>query len=333
MDNAKLTPFYKLTPDLVIDAVESQGWLSDYRILALNSYENRVYQVGIDEQEPIIAKFYRPERWSDDQILEEHQFCFELEAQELSVVAPLRNENGESLFSHNGYRFALYPRRGGRAPELGDPEHLYQLGVALGRIHSVGAAQDFKVRPALTVSVFGWQSREYLLANCIPDALKDAYSSLTQDLLERAESIVTELKDVSSIRVHGDCHSGNILWRDDLPHFVDFDDSRMAPAIQDIWMLLTGELYQQEQQLEDIIEGYEEFHQFNLRELHLIEPLRTLRMINHSAWLGRRWQDPAFPKAFPWFNTERYWGEHILELREQLFALQENRVPQLMGNR
>lgn len=317
MSDTTATPFYQLSPDLVIDAVESQGWISDYRILELNSYENRVYQVGIDEAEPIIAKFYRPERWSDEQILEEHQFCFELAEQEISVVAPIRDKTQTSLFTHAPYRFSLYPRRGGRAPELDDPEHLYQLGVALGRIHQVGAAKPFIHRPALDVESYGWQSRELILKDFMPASLKNAYEVLTEDLLRRIDGIVTQHKEINWQRVHGDCHSGNILWRDELPHFVDFDDARMAPAVQDIWMLLTGERHQQELQLSEFLAGYEEFNSFDPRELHLVEALRTLRMMHFTAWLARRWSDPAFPKAFPWFNTERYWGQHLLDLKEQ----------------
>ena len=317
------TPFFTMTPDRVIDAVESRGWLSDYRILALNSYENRVYQVGIDQQEPVIAKFYRPGRWSDAQIQEEHDFCFELVEQDVSVVAPLKDDSGKSLFEFEGFRFSLFPRRGGRAPELDDPEHLYQLGVALGQIHSVGAAKPFQVRPTLDVQSYGWNSRELLLKEHIPASLREAYATISESLLERVDEVFKAYSDVAQIRVHGDCHSGNVLWRDDRPHFVDFDDARMAPAVQDIWMLLTGDRVQQEMQLGEVIAGYEEFAEFNPRELNLVEPLRVLRMMNHAAWIANRWEDPAFPKAFPWFNTERYWGEHLLDLKEQYSNLDE----------
>lgn len=317
-------PFYQLTPDAVIDAVESLGYLSDGRILALNSYENRVYQVGLDEQEPLIAKFYRPGRWSDAQILEEHRFCFELAEQELPVVAPLCNAQGESLFHFGAYRLALYPRRGGRAPELGDPDHLYRLGQTLGRIHLVGAMHPFQTRPVLDIQSYGRDSIELVARDFIPRSLREAYTSLASDLLTGIEACYRAAGDVRRIRVHGDCHGGNILWRDEQPNFVDFDDARMAPAIQDLWMLLTGDDRQQQQlQLAEVIEGYNEFADFDPRELHLVEALRTLRMLNYSAWLARRWEDPAFPHNFPWFNTERYWGEHVLQLREQLSALRE----------
>lgn len=317
------TPFYTMTPDRVIDAVESEGWLSDYRILALNSYENRVYQVGVDQAEPVIAKFYRPGRWTDAQILEEHAFCFELAQADISVVAPLCNEQQQSLLLFDQFRFALFARRGGRAPELDDPEHLYQLGVALGQIHAVGAQKSYQERPVLDAKSYGWQSRELILQHHIPTSLRPAYESISQELLERVDQRLADYSDVTHIRVHGDCHGGNVLWRDDRPHFVDFDDSRMAPAIQDLWMLLTGERYQQEMQLGEVIAGYEEFNRFNPRELNLIESYRILRMMNHAAWIARRWEDPAFPMAFPWFNTERYWGEHLLDLKMQVSALDE----------
>lgn len=317
-------PFYQLTPDTVIDAVESMGYLSDGRILALNSYENRVYQVGIEDSEPLIAKFYRPLRWSDEQILEEHQFCFELAEQELPVVAPLTNSAGESLFHFNDYRFSLFPRRGGRAPELDDPDHLYQLGHTLGRIHLVGAVRPFEHRPALDIQTYGRDSVALISEGFIPSSLREAYTSLCADLLDGIEACFAAAGEVKLIRAHGDCHGGNILWRDDMPNFVDFDDARMAPAIQDLWMLLTGDdRVQQQLQLAEVIAGYNEFADFDPRELHLVEALRTLRMMHYSAWLARRWEDPAFPHNFTWFNTERYWGEHILQLREQLSALQQ----------
>lgn len=316
-------PFYQMTPDRVIDAVESQGWLSDYRILELNSYENRVYQVGIEGEQPLIAKFYRPNRWSDEQIQEEHDFCFELVEQELSVVAPLRDDQGRSLYVHGDYRFALFPRRGGRAPELDDMDHLYSLGQTLGRIHAVGASRPFLHRPALDVQSYGWDNRDFLLEHFIPNSLREAYDRISKDILDKVEARFTELGSVNHIRVHGDCHVGNILWRDDLPHFVDFDDSRKAPAIQDLWMLLTGDRPQRELQLAEVLGGYEEFFDFDPRELHLIEPLRALRMINYAGWLAKRYEDPAFTKAFPWFNSERYWGEHLLDLKVQFAQLDE----------
>jgi len=316
-------PFENLTPDFIMDAVESLGYWCDGRTFGLNSYENRVYQVGIEEAEPLIAKFYRPGRWSNAQILEEHQYCFELAEQELPVVAPIRNEQGESLFEYGGFRLALFPRRGGHAPELDNLDNLFQLGRLLGRFHLIGSQRPFEHRPAITTQSFGYESIELISEQFIPVSLKTSYDSLTRDLMQALEARLAEAGDVRSIRVHGDCHSGNMLWRDDAPHFVDFDDARMAPAVQDIWMLLCGERQRQTMQLSEVLEGYYEFFDFDLRELHMLEVLRTLRMLNYSAWLARRWEDPAFPHNFPWFNTERYWSEHILELREQFAALQE----------
>lgn len=324
MSTTNSQPFYQLTPDTVIDAVESLGYWCDGRFLELNSYENRVYQVGLEDDTPLIAKFYRPARWTDAQILEEHQFCYELAEQELPVVAPIRFESGESLLHFKDYRFALYPRRGGRAPELADPDHLFRLGQTLGRFHLVGQTRPFTERPALDIQSYGIDSIELIAREFIPSSLREAYTSLAEDLLSGIEACYRAAGDVRSIRVHGDCHGGNILWRDDTPNFVDFDDARMAPAVQDLWMLLTGDDRQQQQlQLSEVIEGYTEFAEFDPRELHLVEALRTLRMLHYSAWLARRWDDPAFPRSFTWFNTERYWGEHILQLREQLAAMQE----------
>ncbi len=316
-------PFERLTPDFILDAIEAQGLICDGRILALNSYENRVYQIGLEEQQPIIAKFYRPERWTDEQILEEHQFYFDLQAQELSVVPPMLLAE-QSLLHYQGFRLSLFLRRGGRAPELDNPDHLFRLGNTLGRLHLVGAARPFVSRPTLDIASFGHDSIELLLRDFIPDSLRQAYQSLTSDLMRHIENSFAQCQGIHYLRVHGDCHAGNLLWRDDQAHFVDFDDARMAPAIQDIWMLLTEtDRLLREQQLAEVMAGYQEFSDFDPRELHLIEPLRTLRMLHYSAWLARRWQDPAFPLNFPWFNSERYWGQHILQLREQLSALQE----------
>jgi Ser/Thr protein kinase RdoA (MazF antagonist) len=316
-------PFFELKPDVVMAAVESLGYLSDGRIMALNSYENRVYQVGIDEKTPLIAKFYRPERWSDEQILEEHQFMFELVDRDLSVVPPMKDANGDSLFRYNDFRFSLFERRGGRAPELDDPEHQFQLGRTIGRIHQVGQAHPFIHRPVLDIQSYGINSADLISREFIPASLKISYDSLISDLLREIDAAFKRAGNVKQIRVHGDCHAGNILWRDNTPHFVDFDDARMAPAIQDLWMFLTGDRNQQQLQVGGVIDGYNKFSDFDPRELHLIEALRTLRMMHYAAWIARRWDDPAFPHNFPWFNTERYWGEHLLQLREQLWALQE----------
>lgn len=323
MPNTIAHPFASLTPDLIMDAVESLGYLCDGRFIALNSYENRVYQVGIEEQSPIIAKFYRPERWSDEQILEDHKFSWQLAEQELPVVPPMHNDQGQSLCHYKGFRFALYERRGGHAPELSNMDHLYTLGQLLGRIHAVGATEQFQYRPSLNLQNFGQDSFDLISQRHIPDSLKQAYTTLGTDVLQLMQTKLTAYGPVHEIRVHGDCHTGNILWRDGHAHFVDMDDTRMAPAIQDIWMLLSGSREEQRSQLQELLEGYEEFNDFDMRELQLIEIYRTLRIMQHVAWVAKRWDDPAFPIAFTGFNSERFWSEHILTLREQFAALQE----------
>lgn len=316
-------PFEALTPDFVLDAIESQGFRCDGRMLALNSYENRVYQIGIEDEQPIIAKFYRPQRWTRDQIREEHEFSQELLDHELPVVAPSANASGDTLFEYSDFEFSLYPRKGGHAPELDNLDNLFIIGRLLGRMHLIGASRPFEHRPQLTSASFGHDSVALISEHFIPPALKIAYDTLTADLLRTIDAAIETAGDIPLIRVHGDCHIGNMLWRDDAPHFVDFDDARMAPAVQDIWMLLSGDRPRQLAQLSEIIEGYNEFGDFHPRELQLVEVLRTLRMLNYSAWLAERWIDPAFPRNFPWFNTERYWEEHILHLREQFAALGE----------
>ncbi len=316
-------PFQALTPSFIMDAVESCGYRCDCRTFALNSYENRVYQVGIEDDLPLIAKFYRPGRWSDEQILEEHHFCRELVEHELSVVAPLADKTGETLLRYGDFRFALYPRQGGHAPEFDNLDNLLILGRMLGRIHQIGAVRSFQHRPTLDLQSFGHASVSLIMERFIPIEYRPSYTAVTDHLLERIGEILTESGPVRYIRTHGDCHAGNILWRDNAPHFVDFDDARMAPAVQDLWMMLSGERPRQLAQLEALVKGYREFCDFHPQELRLIESLRTLRMLHYSAWLGRRWEDPMFPRTFPWFNTMQYWGEQILHLREQLGALTE----------
>jgi len=316
-------PFEALTPGFIMDAVESCGFVCDCRTFALNSYENRVYQVGIEDGEPLIAKFYRPQRWSDAQILEEHSFCFELVEHELPVVAPLRNARGESLFYHAGFRFALYPRQGGHAPEFDNLDNLLIMGRTLGRMHAFAATRPFIHRPRLDCVSFGYDSVALIREKFMIPEYQANYDILSHDLLQAIDELFAEVGDIPYIRTHGDCHAGNVLWRGDAPHFVDFDDARTAPAIQDIWMMLSGDRLRRTAQLAEIVEGYNEFYDFHPRELRLIEALRSLRILHHCAWLARRWDDPVFPHHFPWFNTVRYWGEHILVLREQLAALQE----------
>ena len=319
-------PYQRLTPDVVIDAVESTQRFSDARILALNSYENRVYQVGIEESVPVIVKFYRPERWTMDQIIEEHSFTQHLYELDIPVVPPLpiNDSDTPTLGRHQDFYFSIYARQGGRAPELDNFEHLHQLGQFIGRIHAVGASYPFRHRVTLRVADFGHSSVAYLLdKDFIPVDLRAAYQSITEQLLAAIEACSPDDQRFNRLSLHGDCHPGNVLWRNNRPHFVDFDDAMTGPAIQDLWMLLSGDTHNKQRQLSEIVEGYEAFYTFNPAELSLIEPLRALRVLNYSAWLARRWDDPAFPISFPWFNTERYWSEHILELKELVSSLAE----------
>lgn len=316
--------FANLTPDTMLDAIEAAGIRCDGRFLALNSYENRVYQVGVEDARPIVAKFYRPARWADESILEEHRFTLELAADEIPVIAPIADADGSTLHRHESYRFALYPCHGGHAPELDNPDHLEQLGRFIGRIHAVGATRDFRHRPGVDIDSYAREPRAWLLEHdFIPAHLVEAYAGLTRDLIGQIEDCFGRAGGFNVLRLHGDCHPGNILWRDDQAHIVDFDDARMGPAIQDLWMFLSGDRSFMTARLADLLAGYTDFAAFNPAELHLIEALRTMRMIHYAAWLARRWDDPAFPLAFPWFNTIQYWEDHILSLREQAALMNE----------
>lgn len=320
--SGKEESFYHLGPELVLQAIESLGFECDGYQLALNSYENRVYQIGLADAESVIAKFYRPNRWSDAAILEEHVFTLELEELEIPVVPPLLLD-GQSLFRFNSFRFSLYPLRAGRAPDLENARHLEQLGRFVARIHALGETRPFEYRPTLNVHTFGDDSYEFLLENgFIPAELETAYETLAEDLLHVIEHRFDLIKP-RQIRLHGDGHPGNILWKKGTPFIVDFDDARMGPAVQDLWMFLSGDRARMESSLDTLLKAYSQFHDFDTRELSLIEPLRTLRMMHHAAWLARRWHDPAFKRAFPWFNTQNYWEDHILSLKEQASALQE----------
>jgi Ser/Thr protein kinase RdoA (MazF antagonist) len=317
-------PYAELSPDRVLDAVESRGLRCDGRFIALNSYENRVFQVSLEESTPIIAKFYRPGRWNNAQILEEHAFALELAEREIPMVAPLAGDNGETLSSHAGFRFALFPKQAGRAPELDREDTLEWLGRFLGRIHAIGAIRPFRERPALDCDTFGRAPLAFLLTgDWIPDELIESYRTIAQQLLDAVAQRFADAGQIRKISLHGDCHAGNILWTETGPHFVDLDDCRSGPAMQDLWMLLSGDQQEMSRQLGKILSGYCEFHEFDTRELMLIEPLRSLRMIHYAAWLASRWDDPAFPVAFPWFGTQRYWQEQVLQLREQLAVLDE----------
>jgi Ser/Thr protein kinase RdoA (MazF antagonist) len=314
-------PYSELSPETVLDAIEAVGYHSDGRVLALNSYENRVYQIGIEEGDPLVAKFYRPARWSDAAIREEHAFAAELAAQEIPVVAPLLRD-GESLHEHRGFRYAIFPRRGGRWPELKNADEREWVGRFLGRIHGVGRAARFRERTTLSIEDLGWSARDFVLeGDWMPDYLATKYADLTDELLAEVE--LRAWGGAATARILGDCHRGNILWTDLGPHFVDLDDCLTGPAVQDLWMLLSGGPQEMRTELRDLLQGYEQFLPFNRQEIALIEPLRALRMIHYSGWLARRWHDPAFPKAFPWFAEPRYWEEHYRALEEQLAAVQQ----------
>lgn len=316
-------PYATLTPDRILDALDAVGIRGDGRLLALNSYENRVYLVYCDDDRSVVVKFYRPQRWTDDEIREEHAFVQELVEREIPAVAPL--VLGDRTLQHDGdLRFAVYPRRGGRTPELDDPATLTWIGRYMGRIHAVGAQRAFAHRPALDIATFGDESREYLLAHdFVPPDLREPYAAVSALALAGIRRCYDRAGPFATLRLHGDCHAANILWTPDGPHFVDFDDARSGPAIQDLWMLLSGDRASMTRQLADVLAGYEAFAALDHRELHLVEALRTLRLLHYAAWIARRWNDPAFPAAFPWFNTQRYWQDRILELREQVAAMDE----------
>ncbi len=316
-------PFSSLTPDTVLDALDSIGLRGDGRLLALNSYENRVYQAGMEDGAPLVAKFYRPERWTDAAILEEHAFVATLAEREIPVV-PALIINDRTLHEFNGFRFTVFTRHGGRAPELDNRDTLEWMGRFIGRIHAIGALEPYQHRPTLDIESFGVEPSTYLLAHdFIPVELVEVYRGVVAQALDGVRRCFDRAGDVKTLRLHGDCHTGNVLWTDAGPHFVDFDDSRMGPAIQDLWMLLSGERAEQTRKFGDLLAGYEDFCDFEPRELHLLEALRTLRLIHYSAWIARRWDDAAFPVAFPWFNTQRYWQDRILELREQIALMDE----------
>jgi Ser/Thr protein kinase RdoA (MazF antagonist) len=316
-------PYAELGPATVLDALETAGLRGDGRLLSLNSYENRVYQVWLEDGGSVVAKFYRPGRWSDAQILEEHGFVRELAAREIPAVAPLELD-GATLRAHAGFRFAVFPRRGGRTPELEDRDTLAWLGRYLGRIHATGAARAFATRPALDAESFGREPRDWLLAHdFVPDDLREAWVSAADLALQGVARCYERAGALRTLRLHGDCHAGNVLWTEGGPHFVDFDDARTGPSVQDLWMLLSGDRPAMEKQLGHVLEGYRQFREFDERELALVEALRTLRLLHYAAWIARRWDDPAFPAAFPWFNTQRYWQDRILELREQIALMDE----------
>lgn len=315
-------PYEDLTPDVIMTAVEGVGFECTGSILGLASYENRVYQIGVADGF-VVAKFYRPGRWSTAAILEEHDFALELAEKEIPIVPPLVLD-GETLHDYDGYRFAVYERRGGRWPELGTAEDRVWMGRFLGRLHAVGAVRRFEERATLSRDDLGRKSVDELLdSDWIPSHLFDSYESVTEQLLEAIDTTFEEVGAYRTLRIHGDCHRNNVLWTDDGPHFVDLDDCVNGPAVQDLWLFLAGSRDEMAAQLGDLLEGYNQFFEFDFGELRLIEALRALRLMHYTAWITRRWNDPAFPRAFPWLGEARYWEQHVQSLLEQRAALDD----------
>lgn len=312
--------FSNLTPEHILDAVESIGIYPTSGLLALNSYENRVYQFVAEDNRRYVVKFYRPERWRSQQIQEEHDFSYELVAGDVPVVAPIKRDN-TSLFEYQGYRFALFPSVGGRTFEADNYDHLEVLGRFIGRLHSVAKSKPFLVRPTISCQEFLHDAKGALIeSNLISPSLETPFMTVLQQVIALTEE---KYSPINEIRLHGDCHIGNILWTGNELTFVDLDDARQGPAIQDLWMMLSGDMNEQRMQMDTLLCAYDEFSSLDLQELKLIEPLRALRMINYMGWLAKRWNDLAFQRNFSWFASDKYWEQQILSLKEQLAALHE----------
>ena len=322
-DVTDLTPFAGLTPDTVLAAAEAVGLEPDGHLFALNSYENRVYRIGCNDSPPLVLKFYRSNRWSDVQILEEHAFATELAAAEIPVVAPMKL--GDSTLRHfQGFRLAAFPLRPGGSPDLDQPEARELLGRTLGRIHAIGALRAFVARPSLSGERLGASARRTVLASVqFPQHMHERYEQVSARLIEQVRDVFEGSGGWRSIRLHGDCHLGNILWQPQGPVFVDLDDCLNGPAIQDLWMFLSGNPDERRHQWSELMAGYERFATLDHRQTELIEVLRAVRMLNHAAWIAQRWLDPAFPRAFPWFGEARFWEQHVLDLAEQSQTLDE----------
>ena len=333
--------YASLDPQRVLEALDHLGLHGDGRLLQLNSYENRVLQVHLEDGEVVVAKFYRPGRWSDAQILEEHAFARELAAADVPVVAPrvLTCDDSRAVllgepptlaylqWDDGTHRVSVSDRHAGRGPELDDPQVLLWLGRFLGRLHAVGQRLLFAHRLTLDVAAGHAARKQLLEGDFIPPAERGPWVSRCTEALALVEQSFAEAQPLRALRLHGDFHPGNIMWRDEGPHVVDLDDACNGPAVQDLWMLLSGDSAAMRQQLALLLEGYRVFVPFDERELALVEPLRTLRMIRHSAWIAERWSDPAFPLAFPWFASAGHWSQQATQLSEQIDAMRD--PPQL----
>lgn len=321
--------FSHLTPDLILDAIESIGVYPTSGLIPLNSYENRVYQFIADDNKRYVVKFYRPQRWSNAQILEEHEFALQLQDDEVPLIAPLVLHD-KTLFEHQGYRFTVFPSVGGRSFENDNLDQLEWMGRFIGRLHLTAKKQNFVHRPAIEPQSYLDQARQSIVhSKMLPDNLETAFYAILDPLIKQTKQQWSQLSFTSQ-RLHGDCHAGNILWRDG-PFFVDLDDARSGPAIQDIWMMLSGSRANQMLQLETMLEGYQEFSSLDAKEIKLIEPLRAMRMVHYMGWIAKRWQDPAFQHSFSWFAEQKYWEGQILAFKEQLAQLDEEPLRLMSG--
>ncbi len=317
------TPYRDLNPECILESIETLGFKPTGSMIGLNSYENRVYQLGLEDGSFCVVKFYRPNRWTDEEIMEEHNFTNELKGSDLSVISPYIT-NGQSLFEYKTFRFSIFPRQGGHTPNIENLSDLKVLARSIARLHSIGQTSKFKHRGEIDILQWSTESRESIINHqIIPLELENNYRKVTLELIEKLEKILVSYNSKTWSRIHGDFHLGNVLWRDNTAHLLDFDDTINGPPIQDLWMLLSGTRMDQEHQLYEILDAYNTFYDFDHSDLILIEPLRTARIMHHAAWIGKRWNDPAFPLAFPWYNTNKYWMEHILDLRQQITKLDE----------